>query len=788
MKQILSQIFFSLILLLSAFIYPSIASAQLSSASHVRIDRLKINTPTTGTVCLKPVTSKTEAYVDVVFPPSFSIAQQNSWLLSDTDIPSNATAWPGIGTPLSVTGSTVRFPSSDLAPNTLYCFRWTTNTVTTAPTVDRYTGAIKTYTSSNSLIDDQAYSLTLIGNDQVTLTASVLPKMSDTELKLDTNVPTDSILHEGDVVTVTLAFRSNLSYPSSYLLTSYWNQGKIEINQENTIDVFEYIDNSASTAGAVLPIVDTVNRSIQWYIPSLASTPNMQTVTYSLRVKQNLLSAKKLISTISAQSRISSTYSSILQKDQTIQKLTTYPSSQQILISPTTMPSTPPSPPSNSRSKNTILSSPLSIQSVSFPLITSTSVEARIVLSGDSPVTVSYGTRMDALSQSVISQQILNKHTLTLNNLTPSTLYYLQIATQNEQQKIKSSIYLFSTADASSRILSLNDLQVNWYDIPLNTISHDRIVVSVEQPIGITVKIEDAQSIKDLTVSLVNEDVLGINSLTPSAAEGEVKLVEIFSGIDAAKLLSPDTPGLYHLQLTKTQFDGSRLVQQYPLKIYVSRPIQVLDARAQTPIENALITLTKYEESTHMYMPVNLALALVRTTNQDGELPVVLPSGRYRVHVQAAGYYDKEVDFELGITDSAYPTIRLKRNPSLFATIQQYSISIYLVGSFIGRMIANYRESPSALFFSYFVTSITACLFALFAFLIMITKIPRRLPAIVRESIVFFCMVHALWLGTNNALLVTSGTLAIYSLSLLILTLLLLILLTYLINKTFTRD
>ena len=792
MKRISYISAFFLLFILSFVFLPSLI-AQQSPKTYVRFDRLKQNTATSGMVCHEPTLSQTESYIDVVFPSPFTLAPSGSWTVNSSDIPSDASAWPGIGSPLSVSGSTVRFPSSDLTVGSFYCFRWTSNTVTTANTKGPHNGTVKTYTSANSVIEDKFFSVNLSTNDQVTLTASVQPNMTDTELLLDTNVPTNTILREGDMVMVTLQYRSSLPYSTSFLLSSYWGLGKVESNQDNTIDVFEYVDNSALSAGLTTPTIDTINRSIEWSIPSLAPSSTLHTVSYSLRVKSNLISAKKLIAIISAQSRISTTYSPIREKEQTIQKLVTTTPSPTITPTPTTSATTEqPLPPSTNTPLSTfptpIISQPLTIQSVSFPYISSTSVETQIKLSQPGMLTISYGTRIDSLSQSVISKQMLATHTITLDNLTPSTRYYLLITAQNAKQSVRSSIYTFVTADSTSRLLSLRDLQVSWYDIPLTTPNHDAIVASTEQPLGITVRINNAQSVKNLTVSLVNNDVLGINSLTPSAAEGEVQLIEVFTGVYTTKLLSPRTPGLYYLQLTRTQFDGLRLVQKYPLKVYLSHPLQVLDASNQTPIEHAVITLTKFEEATHVYQPVNLALALVRNTNQNGELPVVLPSGRYRVQVEAAGYFSKQQNFELGITDTSYPLIRLKKNPSLLATINRYGISVYLVGSFFGRVIRNYRESPSALFFSYLITSISVCFYTFLACLPMFSKLPNRLPAALKETIVFFCMIHALWLGMSNMLLVTSGSFAIYSLSLLILTLLLLIILTYLIYKTFTRN
>ncbi len=137
----------------------------------VRLDRLASGTATGGTVCVETaVADVTEADVVVTFPTGFTtVDTPGNWTVTTTNLPSGATAWPGIGTATAASGQDVTFPSSNLTANTLYCFNFTgTSTLTTHSTpANDYTGTVASGGNSSS------YALSIVSNDQIVVTATV---------------------------------------------------------------------------------------------------------------------------------------------------------------------------------------------------------------------------------------------------------------------------------------------------------------------------------------------------------------------------------------------------------------------------------------------------------------------------------------------------------------------------------------------------------------------------------------------------------------------------------------
>ena len=179
----------ALVLTILAISYMPHAEAAALNNSFVRFDRMKISTPTTGTVCARPTTvASTEASVQVTFPASYATSTTlANWTVNTTNLgwptavaPITAVAaWPGIGTATAVsaaTGGTVTFPSTDLASaTTLYCFNWTnTAAVTTQGSASAsLAGSITTRTSAPATIDTSNFSTATITDDQIVVSASV---------------------------------------------------------------------------------------------------------------------------------------------------------------------------------------------------------------------------------------------------------------------------------------------------------------------------------------------------------------------------------------------------------------------------------------------------------------------------------------------------------------------------------------------------------------------------------------------------------------------------------------
>jgi hypothetical protein len=153
--------------------------AQAASLGQVmvRFDRMKISTPTTGTICAKPATALTEADVQVTFPTGYTLGAFGTFTVDTTNLawPTGGTLWPGIGTATDVTGQVVTFPSGELTVGTLYCFNWTNSaavSIKSSATASN-SGTVATRATGPTGIDSSTYNTASISDDQIVVTATV---------------------------------------------------------------------------------------------------------------------------------------------------------------------------------------------------------------------------------------------------------------------------------------------------------------------------------------------------------------------------------------------------------------------------------------------------------------------------------------------------------------------------------------------------------------------------------------------------------------------------------------
>ena len=174
------HIFSVLSLLVLPFVFVSVSQAANLQVAYVRLDRLAASTTTGGTVCAQSTTVGTETTVKVTFPTGFTVnSTPANWTVTTTNLPSGATAWPGINTASSVSGQDVTFPSTDLTVATLYCFNFSgTSTLTTSTAGNDKVGVITLQATGPTTIDSASYSLSIVSNDQIVVTATVPPTFS----------------------------------------------------------------------------------------------------------------------------------------------------------------------------------------------------------------------------------------------------------------------------------------------------------------------------------------------------------------------------------------------------------------------------------------------------------------------------------------------------------------------------------------------------------------------------------------------------------------------------------
>ncbi|HEY6736425.1 MAG TPA: hypothetical protein VI322_01785 [Candidatus Saccharimonadia bacterium] len=170
-------------LVLSSFLQfvPMGAQADFKSA-YIRLDRMKINTATGGTICAKPSTASAGvAKVIITFPSTYTVnTTAANWTVSTTNLPAGSTAWPSIATASSATSpaNVVTFGSGDLTSSTtLYCFNFSgTNTLTTAAgAATSQQASVETQTSGSATLDHSDIALSNITDDQIVVTAVVPP-------------------------------------------------------------------------------------------------------------------------------------------------------------------------------------------------------------------------------------------------------------------------------------------------------------------------------------------------------------------------------------------------------------------------------------------------------------------------------------------------------------------------------------------------------------------------------------------------------------------------------------
>lgn len=169
----------ALVLGMGAQFVPASASAVFSSA-YIRLDRMKANTATGGTVCAKPATVGTEAKVLVTFPSTYTVnTTAGNWTVTTTNLPAGSSAWPTISTASSATSpaNVVTFAGGDLTVGTLYCFNFAaTSTLTTAGTpATSEQASIETQTAGSTTVDRSDVALSTIADDQIVVTAVVPP-------------------------------------------------------------------------------------------------------------------------------------------------------------------------------------------------------------------------------------------------------------------------------------------------------------------------------------------------------------------------------------------------------------------------------------------------------------------------------------------------------------------------------------------------------------------------------------------------------------------------------------
>ncbi len=666
MRKILSLV----LLLLStiAFFYkPTPGFASSFANAYVRLDNQSANAALSGNVCAQASSAGAgiENSVIVAFPSDFTISQTASnWTTSATNLPSGSTAWPGIGSPATnVSGQSVTFSSSDLTLNTLYCFNFTGASSTTGALGDNKTGTITTKNASNSTIDLTTYAVSIVNNNQISVTASIDPHVSDLPIALQ-SLTAGTQFPENTTISYQITYGSTSVSPIPLTIQAQWTQGTIGSNPSPSVNILDYVIGSASNAyGSTSPVIDTVNRTITWTITSFPGNTTNKTVNFSLKTNSSYTDS----STVSFSVLARSTSGTTTTPDVTVTK------NYQYSVASATP--TPTSSSSTTTPTPTPTPAALSFSEISVRSLSQSEAQIYVETNNKSTLTIDYGSSLDELLTTIKTDSLKTQSLIMLPDLEANTDYYFKITATDENGSSKTSdIFTFKTAYTSDTlkadtqsvvVTSNNNILINPSEkLEKGTQSKNVIVIPTSTVFTIRFSLAKKVPLKIAQLIIRNKKVLGLSTTEADASSDYVNLTEVEPGVYAGKIKSLPKPGAYEIYTRLIDFNGN-ITEQKIADLIVAQKFTILEKDTGKPIENARVLLYLYNQTTKVYeliSPQGLSIANPSFSSPDGTVDLVLFSGKYKAEISSLNYEPKTIEFEIN-EQGGYPLVELKRQP-----------------------------------------------------------------------------------------------------------------------------
>ena len=709
------KIIFLLLFFLSAGLFlqlPAAFASTFTSAS-LKLDQQTPNAALSGTVCAQPSSAGagTEAKVTITFPSDFAVsANTANWTTDTNNLPSGAIIWPDIGgVASSVSGQSVTFASGDLTSTNLYCFNFTGISSTTGNAGNDKTGTITSKNFSNVTIDSTTYAISILANNQIGISATVPPAISDLPISIEStttgdNFPQDTTLD----YKINYGLLATVAFPVT--IQAQWSQGTIQGSLIPSVDVLDYVVGSASDAyGATPAVVDTVNRTITWTINSFPGSTTNQTVSFKLKTNDSYSDNNSVSFNVSARAISDSTVT----PDQTVTQDYLYNASLNPV--PTSTPTPTPAPSSsttgNAPTPTPSPSQPLTFSGISTYSISQSGTSISISTNNNSTLTISYGLSPNSLSQKIISLSSQTQALIDFPGLQPDTNYYFTVTGQDSSGDItKSDIFTFRTAvvseaptiDVGTLVATSNNnvlTSANSQTANAGNLKNATIVIPVANSFSIQFSLTKITLIKSVQAFIVNKNVLAASTFKASSTNPNyVNLVEVQPGVYAGKLLSQPDPGNYEVYARIIDYNGNITIQKIADLNVVSK-FTIVAKGTHRPVENARILFYLYNSQSKTYTVISpsiLPLVNPSLSLSDGTVNVTLPQGKYKTEISAIGYVNQSVEFTIA-PQSGYPIIYLTPNSSILS-IAQYYLST-LADAFISTQIFFQQQAQSSRLF-----------------------------------------------------------------------------------------
>lgn len=652
----------------------------------VRLDVLKISSSTGGTICATPESSGTESSIQIIFPTGMNVNSNSSnWTVTTSDLPSGATAMPGVTTATNVSGQIVTFPISDLSTGTQYCFNFaSSNTLTTPSSTGNYEGTLRTRNSSNTVIDTRNFGIPIVSSSSITVTATAPAQPTDFSASLSVS-PGDDRIRENTDLTYTLTYGSNLSYAHGITVEAEWEPGTISGGSPGTEEVLSYVVGSAGDAYNNTPaVIDLVNDKITWTISSFPAN-STRSVTFKLRTYDDYTGSKTVETTVNGRVLGPGTQTA----DYPL--VTTYQYSSYITptpaptcvpsICPTQVPSATPTP--------TPVPDATTINNIEIGSLSDSGAKINIETNNITTIKLLYGTSISNLNQSITSLNQSKFHALSFEDLDPRTRYYFTVTvTDQYKRKFTSDLYQFDTAVSSDKKpeILLDSLIITSSDViltdPLRPSGNSvKIVIPQNASYAFKFAVRGYENVKLIKSALRDSKVLGLTSNVSYASTEALSITEISPGQYIGKLTTGYKSGTHYLVFQISDYLGN--INEYVITtINIVSPLRAINSATKEGIENAKATLYIYNNRLRTYELISSALTPINNplrSEPDGKFNVVLPEGKYKAEVELLGFASKTVEFEVSPTSSTnYPIIELESLPPNFATYFAYTLSTFL--------------------------------------------------------------------------------------------------------------
>ncbi len=513
---------------------------------------------------------------------------------------------------------------------------------------------------------------------EATMSASVtvLPRPIDYQFTINAT-PRDSTVKQDTEILYTITYGSLHNADTvPFVIIATMHPGQVQNIPPSYLYITDYTLGSATeTYDHFTPIVDLINHTITWTIPTLPAYTKDLSVTFRLKTNSAYTGSHPVTFEVTAKAI---TPNLIL--NQLLTETFTYHQA------PSAATATP--TPSNI---------PLTLNRVNINTISQSTATVSFATSLPSSAFLRYGTSPTALTKTITDGIVSRYHLLTISGLTPDTTYYFALTMEGTDGTIvRSERYTLHTASVSKpttvdRQSLIITSQGTILQPAQNNSSSSSAVITLpkDTEYEFQIRVSDPDTVKRAQAILRNSDVLGVHigdlfgeafAQDSQASTEFVDMMEISRGLYAGKLKTKPQTGIYDMVARITDINGN-ISEETIGEIRVIQPLTVFWKNTKDPIEDARIFLSRYNPRTDTYIPLSPVFSSTRNptfTNSKGESSFVLPNGRYQALVSLRGS-EKTVYFTIG-TDGAsgYPVVYLEHSPMNIAGLLSYYTRSFL--------------------------------------------------------------------------------------------------------------